>query len=157
MKLIALASVGLAVVSMFVLAGVIYTTLDVSWPLRLLLAVAFLAFFGASEWVLWAAIQPPVLRADAMEVTCTARFDRQRMQRSDLAFIYRGQVKPKRQPRGPWAKSYIFAATDGRVGISCSQLIFAPGGRTQFAQRLEIPTRGDFSVRVRAGVDPEGT
>ncbi len=157
MKLIALASVGLAVVSMLVLAGVIYTTLDVSWPLRLLLAVAFLAFFGASEWVLWAAIQPPVLRADAMEVTCTARFDRQRMQRSDLAFIYRGQVKPKRQPRGPWAKSYIFAATDGRVGISCSQLIFTPDGMTQFAQRLQIPIRGDFSVQVTDRVDPART
>lgn len=92
-----------------------------------------------------------------MEVTCTARFDRQRMQRSDLAFIYRGQVKPKRQPRGPWAKSYIFAATDGRVGISCSQLIFTPDGMTQFAQRLQIPIRGDFSVQVTDRVDPART
>src|SRR5258708_12092024 len=131
MKLIALASVGLAVVSMFVLAGVIYTTLDVWWRLRLLLAVAFLAFFGASEWVLWAAIQPPVLRADAMEATCTARFDRQRMQRSDLAFIYRGQVKPKRQPRGPWAKSYIFAATHRRAATPSTHPLFTPPATPQ--------------------------
>jgi hypothetical protein len=140
-----------------VLAGVIYTTVDISWPLRLLLAAALLAFFGVSEWVLWAAIQPPVLRADGIEVTCAARFDRQRMQRCDLAFIYRGQVKPRGQPRGSWARSYIFAAADGRVGISCSPLIFTPDGMAQFAQRLQIPIRGDFSVQVTDRVDPTRT
>ena len=76
------------------------------------------------------------------------------MQRSDLAFIFRGQVRPRAQRRGPWTKSYIFAASDGKVGISCSPLIFAADGMAQFAQRVQVPIRGDFSVQVTDRVDP---
>jgi hypothetical protein len=156
-KLISGASIAVAIVSMLVLAGVSYASLDISGPLKVLLLAVFLAFFGTSEWVLWTALEPPVLRADSMEVSCSTRFDRQRMSRSDVAFIFRGQLKPRRQPRGPWARSYIFAAADGKVGISCSPLVFTADGMTQFAQRLQVPIRGDFSAQVRDRIDPAMT
>jgi len=154
MKLISAASVALAIVTWLVVVWVSITLFDISSPLRLLILAVLLAFFGATEWVLWAALKPPALRADAMEVSCNTRFDRQRMQRSDLAFIFRGQAKPRGQARALWARSYIFAASDGKVGISCSPLIFTAEGMAQFAQRLQVPIRGDFSVQVMDRVDP---
>jgi len=152
LKLVAIGSVTLAVLTWLVFVGVTLSIPQISWPIRLLL----LAFFGATEWVLWVALKPPVLRADAMEVSCAAKFDRQRMQRSDLAFIFRGQVTRKGQSRGRWNKSYIFAATDGKVGMSCSAVLFSPDGMARFAQRLQVPVRGDFTVQVKDRVPDAG-
>jgi hypothetical protein len=112
-------------------------------------------FMGFSDWMLWLAVKPPVLRADAMQVTCSSTFDRRRMQRSDLSFIFRGQARDQRG--GSWTKRYIFAAADGRVGVSCSPLIFTADGMAQFAQRLQVPIRGDFSRQVTDRVDPTTT
>jgi hypothetical protein len=155
MKLISWLNVATAIVIWLVLAGLSFSVLDISWPIRLLVLGGLAVFMGLSDWMLWLAIRPPVLRADARQVTCNSTFDRQRMQRSDLAFIFRGQARAQRG--GSWAKSYIFSAADGRVGISCSPLIFTPEGMAQFAQRLQIPIRGDFSKQVTDRVDPATT
>jgi len=154
MKLVGGGSIALAGVSCLVLVGVLaYSMPRILWPIRLLGLAVLFVLFGASEWVLWMGIKPPALRADAIEVRSTARFDRQRMQRSNLAFIFRGQVSPKGRARGTWYKSYVFAATDGTVGMSSSALVFTPDGMAQFAQRLQVPIRGDFSVRVKDRVE----
>jgi hypothetical protein len=76
------------------------------------------------------------------------------MQRSEVAFIFRGQVAGKGRTRGTFYKSYVLAAADGTVGMSVSALVFTPDGTAQFAQRLQVPFRGDFSARVKDRVDP---
>jgi len=154
-KLISAASVTLAIVTWLVVAWVSVALFDISWPARLLLLAVALVFFGGTEWLLWAALKPPVLKADAMEVVCASPLSRQRMPRSDLALIFRGQVIRKGgRTRGLWDKSYIFAAADGKVGMSCGSLLFTPDGMMQFAQRLQVPIRGDFGAQVKDRVDP---
>ena len=155
MKLISAFNVATAIVIWLVVAGLSFTLLDISWPVRLLMLGGLALFMTFSDWMLWLAVKPPVLRADAMQVTCSSAFDRRRMQRSDLALIFRGQARAQRG--GSWAKRYIFAAADGRVGISCRPLIFTADGMARFAQRLQVPIRGDFSRQVTDGVDPTTT
>lgn len=157
MKLISAASVTLAIVTWLVFAWVSVALFDISWPVRLLLLAGVLVFFGGTEWLLWAALKPPVLKADAMEVICASPLSRQRMPRSDLALIFRGQVIRKGgRTGGLWDKSYIFAAADGKVGMSCGALLFTPDGMMQFAQRLQVPIRGDFSAQVKDLVPATG-
>jgi hypothetical protein len=33
-------------------------------------------------------------------------------------------------------------------------LMFTPDGMAQFAQRLQVPIKGDFSVQVKDRIDP---
>jgi hypothetical protein len=154
MRLVTGASLALSAVSCLVVVGVlVYSMARVPWPLRLAGIAALLVVFGVSELVLWIAVTPPVLRADAVEVSSSSRLDRQRMQRSDVAFIFRGQVTGKGRTRGVWYKSYIFAAADGKVGMSFGALMFTPDDMAQFAQRLQVPIKGDFSVQVKDRID----
>jgi hypothetical protein len=157
-RLISAASVTLAILTWLVFAWVSVALLDISWPVRLLLLAVVLVFFGGTEVLLWAALKPPVLKADAMEVSCASPLSRQRMPRSDLALIFRGQVIRKGGGRtgGLWDKSYIFAGADGKVGMSCGALLFTSDGMMQFAQRLRVPIQGDFSVQVRDLVPATG-
>lgn len=154
MKLIAGASIGLAIVSWLVVVVAIASVSKIPWAIRLLLPAVLLALFGSTEWLLWTVLKPPVLRADAVEVSSGPWIERQRMQRSEVAFIFRGQVPGKGRTRGTFYKSYIFAAADGTIGMSCSALMFTPDGMAQFAQRLKVPIRGDFTARVKDRVDP---
>lgn len=110
--------------------------------------------FGGLEWFLWPALFPRGLKADAMEVTYIAQFDPKHMPRVDVALIFRGQVLEHHRGGGSWQKNYIFAAPDGKVGMSCNAISFTDEGMTEFAQRLQVPIRGDFSVRVKDRVDP---
>jgi hypothetical protein len=153
MKLIAGASIGLAVVSWLVVVVAISMISQIPWAIRLLLLAVLFALFGSTEWLLWTVLKPPVLRADAIEVSSGPWIERQRMQRSEVAFIFRGQVPGKGRTRSVWYKSYVFAAADGTVGMSCSALVFTPDGMAQFAQRFQVPIRGDFSVRVKDRVE----
>ena len=91
-KLISAASVTLAIVTWLVVAWVSVALFDISWPVRLLLLAVVLVFFGGTEWLLWATLKARVLKADALEVIRASPLSRQRMPRSDLALIFRGQV-----------------------------------------------------------------
>jgi hypothetical protein len=154
MRLVTGASLAFSAVSCLVVAGVLaYSMARIPLPVRLVGIVALLVVFGVSELVLWIAVTPPMLRADAVEVSSSSRLDRQRMQRSDVAFIFRGQVTGKGRTRGVWYNSYIFAAADGKVGMAFGALMFTPDGMAQFAQRLQVPITGDFSVKVKDKVD----
>jgi hypothetical protein len=127
---------------------------QIPWPIRLL---PFL-FIVPTEWFAWTAIRPPVLKADAMEISSVAPLSRQRMARSDLRLIFRGQLqRPGRYGGKFWDKSYIFVASDGKVGLSCSPVQFTEEGIAQFAQRLHVPVRGDFSTQVKDRLDPTET
>lgn len=152
-KLIMLVGAVVSLGAWLVLVVTVLNIPQIPWPVRL---VPFL-FFGATEWFAWSAVRPPVLKADAMEVSCAARFDRRRMTRSDLAHIFRGRVLRPGRSSKVWDKRYLFVASDGKVGLSCSAVQFTEDGIAQFAQRLDVPVRGDFSVQVKDRVDPTPT
>jgi hypothetical protein len=135
---------GGAVVSLGAWIALVVTVLNtpqIPWPVR----VAPFVFFVATELFAWSVVRPPVLKADAMDVSCLATLNRQRMTRSDLAFIFRGKVLRQGRYSRVWDKRYLFVASDGKVGLSCSPVQFTEDGIAQFAQRLDVPVRGDFS------------
>ena len=120
----------------------------VPWLLRLL-PLAFILLF---ESFVWAALRPPVLRVDAMDVLSRFLLYRQRMPRSDLALIYRGQFK-ERSRKAIWVNYYLFVAHDGKVRLKVAAGSFFPEGMAEFAQRLSVPLRGDFSEKVKGTFD----
>jgi hypothetical protein len=134
----------------FVAVGV--KTHQIPWPVF----VGLFTVFGVTEWFFWNAVKPPTLKASAMEVTCVSTLEKQRMQRSDVAMIFRGQVFLQGRA-SYWDKSYLFVASDGKVGMRCSAIGFTADGMSEFAQRLQVPLRGDFSARVKDRVDPNAT
>jgi len=120
----------------------------IPWLLRLL-PLAFILLF---ELFVWSSLRPPVLRVDAMEVLSRVLLYRQRMPRSDLALIYRGQSK-ERSRKAIWVNYYLFVAHDGKVGLKVAAGSFFPEGMAEFARRLDVPLRGDFSEKVTGTVD----
>jgi hypothetical protein len=83
-----------------VVAWILTMPRQVPWPLLVLPFVVTIAV----DLFMWYVIKPRVLKADAIEVISPAplRF-RQRMPRSDLALIYRGQYK-ERDRKATWVK-----------------------------------------------------
>jgi hypothetical protein len=104
------------------------------------------------ESVIWYVVRPPVLKADAMEVRSVGPLLGQRMPRSNLAMIYRGQFNQGSR-RTIWVKFYLFVARDGKIGIKAAAVDFFPGGIAEFAQRLDVPLRGDFTEKIQGPVD----
>jgi hypothetical protein len=92
-----------------------------------------------------------------MEVSIVSRLNPQRMSRSELAVIFRGQVLRRGQYNSFWDKSYVFANSDGDVRMSFSASDVVDDGVAEFAHRLQVPLRGDFTVRVKDRVDPTST
>lgn len=122
--------------------------------LTALVAIPIIAT-GALELLLWKRLFPRSLRSDATDVTLVAALEPQRVLRSDVRLIYRGQIFQSRGRSGrAWFKSYIFAASDGKVGMSVGAISFTDDGMISFAQRLQVPLKGDFSVQVKDRVDP---
>jgi len=117
-----------------------------------LLRVLPLAFILPLEFFVWFVLRPPVLKADAMEVRCTELLSRGRMPRADLALIYRGQFKEWGR-KAVWVKYYLFVARDGKIGLKAPALTFFPEGMAEFAQRLGVQLRGDFTKHVKDAVD----
>jgi hypothetical protein len=74
------------------------------------------------------------------------------MPRSNLALIYRGQYNQGGR-KALWVKFYLFVARDGKIGIKAAAVDFFPEGVAEFAQRLDVPLRGDFSEKVKDTVD----
>ncbi|HEX9096905.1 MAG TPA: hypothetical protein VF990_12480 [Candidatus Dormibacteraeota bacterium] len=124
------------------------TQLRIPWLFALLPLVVSISIdlFG------WYVIRQPVLKADPMEVKSVAPMFLKRMPRSDLALIYRGQYK-ERDRKGTWVKYYLFVARDGKIGLKAPALAYLPEGAADFAQRLGVPLRGDFSEKVGDTVD----
>jgi hypothetical protein len=120
------------------------------WPVWIIAV----AFFVGSEWFVLSAITPPRLKADAKQVSSIALLATQRMPRTDLRQIFRGQALRKGRYRSHWEKSYLFATSDGKVGMTFPATAFAEDGIAEFSQRLDVPIRGDFSVQVKDRVDP---
>jgi len=153
LRLTVAASAVLAVGIGLAFVNVTRTNSTFSWPQRLIpLGLLVTIVVGA-----WYSLQPPALKANSMEVSIVSRLNPQRMSRSELAFIFRGQVLRRGQYNTFWDKSYIFATSGGEVRMSCSASELVDDGVTQFAQRLEVPIRGNFSVKVNYQVGPTFT
>ena len=120
----------------------------IPWPL---LVIPFVVTIAA-DLFMWYAIKPRVLKADALEVTSPSPLLRQRMPRADLALIYRGQYK-ERDRKATWVKYYLFVARDGKIGLKAPALAYLPEGVADFADRLGVPLRGDFSEQIQDTVD----
>jgi len=121
----------------------------IPWPVLLGLFVVL----GSTEWFFWKTIMPPNLKADAVEISNIGLLEKQRMARSDLESIFRGQVFIQGRS-SHWDKSYVFVGSGGTVGLKCSASAFTADGMAEFAKRLNVPIRGDFSVQVKDRVDP---
>jgi hypothetical protein len=104
------------------------------------------------ELFIWYVVRPPVLKADAMEVRAVGPLFGQRMARSNLALIYRGQFNQGSR-KTLWMKFYLFVAGDGKIGIKAAAVDFLADGMAEFAQRLDVPLRGDFTEKVQGTVD----
>jgi hypothetical protein len=117
------------------------------------LTIPFLVV-GATDWFLWQVITPRGLKADAMELTYLSLLERRRMPRSDVGQILRGQVIQRGRGGAQWVKSYVFATSDGQVGLSCAATWFTDDGMSEFARRLQVPIKGDFTAQVKDRVDP---
>ncbi|HYT14551.1 MAG TPA: hypothetical protein VEL12_17325 [Candidatus Nitrosopolaris sp.] len=124
---------------------------EISWPIRLLPLV----LLATGDIVAWFVIRPPVMRADALEVRYINPLYGRRMRRSEVAFVFRGLHFQPGRAGGTWDKSYLFATSDGTVGVWCSASWFGDDGITEFAGRLGVPVRGNFSARVKDQVDPK--
>jgi hypothetical protein len=81
----------------------------------------------------------------------------QRILRFDLAFIFRGQMLRAVRAGSFWDKSYVFTSSDGTVRMWPWAFQFTDNGVAEFAQRLDVPLRGDFSVQVKHRVEPGAT
>jgi hypothetical protein len=98
---------------------------------------------------------PDGIAADANEVCYQALVGSRRLARSDLSFILRAKTwAASRYGGGDWAPSYVFVRRDGGAAISCSAAWFAEESISEFAGRLQVPLRGDFSVQVKDRVEP---
>jgi hypothetical protein len=122
----------------------------IRWPLRVLP----LAFILPVELLIRYVIKPPVLKADAIDIStwAPAPMFRQRMPRADLALIHRGQFKEEGR-KAVWVKYYLFVTRDGKISVKAPAYMFLAEGIAEFAQRLGVPLRGDFSERVKGTVD----
>jgi hypothetical protein len=76
----------------------------------------------------------------------------QRVPRSDLAFVFQGQILIRGR-YSSWEKTYLFVRRDGRIGIQAPAPSFLAEGIAEFALRLGVPLRGDFSEKVKGTFD----
>jgi len=143
----ALLTLVLAIAFVFLTAG----NESIPWAVRVLPLV----LFATGDTFAWFMIKPPVLKADALEVRVINPLSGRRMPRSDVAFVFRGLHSQQIRGVETWDKNYLFANSDGRVGVFASASWFGDEGVTEFAARLGVPMRGDFSVQVKGQV-PSG-
>jgi hypothetical protein len=153
MQLIAGASALLSLAAVVAVGVLSVTTTSVPWPLVLILLVVGVP----TELLVWLSIKPPTLRIDALSISCDRLLVKQRMPRSDLQSIFRGQALIRGRNGSQWQKTYAFVGRDGKIGLTCSPNEFTADGMQEFASRLGVPIRGDFTVQVKDRVVPQST
>ena len=134
-------------------ALVAYTTIYAPGGPQIIAIVLFvvIAAFAALGWLTTGA---PTLKADPEEVSYLAPFRDQRMSRSELTAILRGEMWFQGR-RSLWLKSYLLTGRDGRIAIRILASWYPENAMAAFAARLGVPLRGEFTDRYRA--DAGGT
>ena len=103
----------------------------------------------AAGAVIWILLSSPALRVTGADVSFGVAWPfRLHIQRSDLAYIFRGQARF----RG-WRPCYFLVTRDDTPRITIGAENFADEGMTAVAKRLQVPIKGDFSAQVRARFD----
>jgi hypothetical protein len=108
-----------------------------------LLLIAFL--FGGGLFC-WFSFQPPVVRVTGGQIVVPDWPARQRIGRSDLASIFRGQGTWGRYKT--WQPLYFLVTQDGTPRIAIFAESFTDDGMTELAKRLQVPIQGDFTAKV---------
>ncbi len=96
----------------------------------------------------WFGLQPPVVRVTAEYVTCPDWPFRQRIPRSDLAYVFRGQAVVHARYGGFWQSAYFLVTKDDTPRVTISAEDFTDGGMIELAKRLQAPIKGDFTAKV---------
>lgn len=139
----------IALLALLVVAGVVADSVrspQITWTERLVPLVLMGVVYVAMRF----AIRLPSLKADAIEIrVADPTGSPQRMPRLDLAFIFRGQMLRQVRYGSFWDKCYVFASSDGTARMWSWSFAFQDDGVAEFAQRLQVPIRGDFSKQVR--------
>jgi len=138
-------AIGLATSTVLILVFFVYLAITFETPIYLLAGVVFMALAVVSDLLLWHSLQPPVLKADSVNVTSVPR--------SELTMIFQGQVVQRRAPYTAWVQSYVFGVGTGKVMFAAPALWFRPEDISAFAERLGIPVRGDFTQRVTGSIE----
>jgi len=116
-----------------------------------LAVVIYLVLSLPADWVLWRAVQPPVLKSDGTTVNYKSGFRSLSIAVADLGVVYLGRYAV----RGGYSagvKSYVFAGQHGKVTFATPAMWFRDEDMRAFAERLNVPMRGDFSQRVTNSV-----
>jgi hypothetical protein len=130
------------------LAGIGVTTyVMVLVPAQWKADLALMAFLGGGALVCWFSFQPPVVRVTGAQVVVPAWPTRQRIARSDLASIFRGQGTWGRYKA--WTPLYFLVTQDGTPQIALLAESFTDEGMADLAKRLQVPIQGDFTTKVR--------
>lgn len=117
-------------------------------PQWLLGAVLFAVLSATAQWVLWRAIRPPLVRADAQTIT----YRSVTVPRAELTMIFKGQVV-QRARYTAWVQSYVFAIGAGKVIFAVPAVWFDSEAIDAFGARLGVPVRGDFTDSVRDAIN----
>ena len=133
-----------------------YLAITYERPVYLLAGVVFLVLAAGSDWLLWRVLQPPVLKADSVDVTYRSGFQTTSVPRSELTMIFQGQVV-QRARYTAWVQSYVFGVGNGKVMFAAPAFWFRPEDVAAFAERLGIPVRGDFTQRVTGVINEAAT
>jgi hypothetical protein len=107
----------------------------------------FLAACWLPSFVIFA---PPFVKVTAEQVSVWGDYGgrlRQRIQRSDLAYIFRGQGD--RGGRAGWGPAYFLVTLDDTPQVMIRAEDFTDEGVVELAKRLNVPVKGNFSAQVR--------
>lgn len=100
----------------------------------------------AAAACLWILMESPALRVTKAHVSFGVTWPfRLYLQRSDLAYIFRGLARMR--------PSYFLVTRDDTPRITITAENFTDDGMAELAKRLEVPIKGDFSAPVRARFD----
>ena len=116
-------------------------------PVLWLAAVAYVLVIVPADWAAWRVIRPPLLKADSASVIYASGFKTTRLPRAELQTIFQGQTFVSGRSGG-WFRAYLFTRRGGKVAFAALEVWFSPADIAEFARRLNLPVRGDFSERV---------
>jgi len=132
---------GLAIglVSGWVAIAVIFAALSAFYgePAYLWVGAVCLLAMAAGDSVLWLGIRPPVLKADSLTVTYSWFFRTQRVPRTEVAEIRKGEILGARRSAAR-VHSYAFGLANGKVAFTIQGAMFRSEDIDEFRRRLGV-------------------
>src|SRR5579864_2273715 len=107
--------------------------------------IGLILFLVGCWFVCFIGFAPPWVKATTERVSVWGDYGAwllQRLPRSDLAYIFRGQARLGKYR--VWAPAYFLVTHDDTPQITISAADFTDDGMTDLAKRLQVPIKGDF-------------